>query len=199
MTTTRRKFLRTAAAGAAGAAAGSTLPMRRATAGSSFASAFPPDTERVFIGPEYWANRLQDWRLNAGGAECVESRPGSPMRTLHLLTRRLSGASAGFTIRVRTEALGADAAADAASGFLIGAGGATMDYRAAALIHHQPGPGGGLFAGCDARGQVFFRDFERPQPKIASGPPIRAIRAIRDARSEIALELTASPRGAVSE
>jgi hypothetical protein len=31
-------------------------------------------------------------------------------------------------------------AADAASGFLAGAGGASMDHRAAALIHHQPGP-----------------------------------------------------------
>ncbi|HEY6402056.1 MAG TPA: alkaline phosphatase D family protein [Blastocatellia bacterium] len=197
MTTTRRKFLKTAAAGAAGAAAGSTIPLRQAAAASSFASAFPTDTERVFIGPEYWANRLQDWRLNAGRVECVESRPGSPMRTLHLLTRRLSSDSAGFTISVRTEALAADAtSADAASGFLIGAGGATMDYRAAALIHHQPGPGGGLFAGCDARGQVFFRDFEKPQPKIASGPPIKAV---RDGQSEIALELTASPRGAVSE
>jgi PhoD-like phosphatase len=193
MTTTRRKFLKTAAAGAAGAAAGSTIPMRQVRGASSFAGVFLPNTERVFIGPEYWANRLQDWRLSGGRIECVESRPASPMRTLHLLTRRLGVASVGFTISVRTEALAANAAADAATGFLIGAGGATMDYRAAALIHHQPGPGGGLFAGCDAKGQVFFHDFEKPQPKIANGPPLK------DARSEIALELTASPRGDVSE
>ncbi|MBO0863293.1 MAG: twin-arginine translocation signal domain-containing protein, partial [Chloracidobacterium sp.] len=196
MTTTRRKFLKTAAAGAAGAAAGSTISMRPATAASSFASAFPPDAERVFIGPEYWANRLQDWRLSAGRIECVDSRPASPMRTLHLLTRRLSAASAGFTVSVRTESLAASAAADAATGFLIGAGGSTMDYRAAALIHQQPGPGGGLFGGYDAGGQVFFLDFEKPKPKNVSGPPIKAT---RNTNGEITLELTASPRGAVSE
>jgi PhoD-like phosphatase len=193
MTTTRRKFLKTAAAGAAGAAASSTIPIRKVRGASSFASAFPPDIERVFIGPEYWANRLQDWRLSGGRIECVESRPASPMRTLHLLTHRLSGASADFTISVRSEALAANVAADAATGFLIGAGGATMDYRAAALIHHQPGPGGGLFAGCDAKGQVFFYDFEKPQTKSASDPPLKNV------RSEIALELTASPRGNRSE
>jgi alkaline phosphatase D len=192
MTTSRRKFLKTAAAGAAGAAAGIATPVRQAAAGS-FTSAFPPNIERVFVGPEYWANRLQDWRLSDGRVECVERRPNSPMRTLHLLTYRLGATSTGFAISVSTGPLGGSAAEDAATGFLIGAGGTAMDYRAAALIHHQPGPGGGAFAGCDARGQVFFRDFEKPQPKPASGPPIK------DAPSEIVLELTARPRGDVSE
>lgn len=67
------------------------------------------------------------------------------------------------------------------------------DYRAAALIHHQPGPGGGVFAGCDAGGQVFFRDFEKPQPKPANGQPIK------DTPGDITLELTAKPLGDVSE
>jgi alkaline phosphatase D len=193
MATTRRKFLKTAAAGAAGAAAGIAASVQQASAAASFTSAFPPNTERVFVGPEYWANRLQDWRISNGRVECVEDRPASPMRTLHLLTHRLGATSTAFAISVRTGPLGASAAADAATGFLIGAGGTSMDYRAAALIHHQPGPGGGVFAGCDARGQVFFRDFEKPQPKPASGPPIK------DRQSEISLELTAIPRGDVSE
>jgi len=124
----------------------------------------------------------------------MDSRPASPMRTLHLLTHRLGAAPTGFAISAQSGLSGASvAAADAATGFLIGAGGATMDYRAAALIHHQPGPGGGVFAGCDAKGQVFFRDFEKPQPKPASGGPIK------DAPSEIKLELIAKLRGDVSE
>ncbi|MGE0129001.1 MAG: alkaline phosphatase D family protein [Blastocatellales bacterium] len=193
MNTTRRKFLKTAAAGAAGVAAGVTTSTPQAAV-ASFASAFPPNTERVFVGPEYWANRLQDWRVNGGRVECVDSRPASPMRTLHLLTHRLGAMSMGFTISAQTGLSDASvASADAATGFLIGAGGAMMDYRAAALIHHQPGPGGGVFAGCDAKGQVFFRDFEKPQPKPANDPPVK------DAPSEIKLELTAKPRGAVSE
>jgi alkaline phosphatase D len=193
MNTTRRKFLKTAAAGAAGAAVGGATSLPQSAA-ASFTSAFPPNTERVFVGPEYWANRLQDWRVSGGRVECVDSRPASPMRTLHLLTHRLGAASTGFAVSAQTGLSDASlAAADAATGFLIGAGGAKMDYRAAALIHHQPGPGGAVFAGCDARGQVFFRDFEKPQPKLAIDPPLK------DAPSEIRVELTAKPRGAVSE
>jgi alkaline phosphatase D len=193
MTTTRRKFLKTAAAGAAGAAAGITSPVAQTAAGASFASAFPPNTERVFVGPEYWANRLQDWRVSDGRVECVDSRPASPMRTLHLLTHRLGATSTAFAMSVRTGPADTSASAEAATGFLIGAGGPAMDYRAAALIHHQPGPGGGVFAGCDAKGQVFFRDFESAQPKPANGPPVK------NAPDEIILELTGKPRGAVSE
>jgi len=46
----------------------------------------------------------------------------------------------------------------AATGFLIGAG-ATIDYRAAALIHHSPGKEGGYFAGVRSNGDIFFQDF----------------------------------------
>jgi hypothetical protein len=194
MSTTRRNFVKTVVAGTAGATAALASQGLRAGAQSSFSSALPPDVERVFVGPEYWANRLQDWRISQGRIECVDKRPESPMRTLHLLTHRLGASDAGFTLNVRTGLIDAGAAAaDAAAGFLIGAGGAEMDYRAAALIHHQPGPGGGLFAGCDARGQVFFRDFTGPQPKSASGSPIK------DAPGEIRLELIARPSGAESE
>jgi hypothetical protein len=187
MSTTRRNFLKTVVAGAA---AGLDPKPAPANAPASFQSAWPPNVERVFAGPEYWANRLQDWRISRGRLECADGRSASPMRTLHLLTRRLGGSPAGFALSVRSGAIGAGpVSADAATGFLIGAGGAAMEYRAAALIHHQPGPGGGIFAGCDARGRVFFRDFEKPQPKLESAP------AIREAPGEIRLELIASPLG----
>lgn len=192
MTTSRRNFLRTAVAGTAGAAAGIDSTLLPPSA--SFQSAWPPNIERIFVGPEYWANRLQDWRISRGRLECLDARPASPMRTVHLLTHRISGSPSAFTISVRTGGIGANAiSADAATGFLIGAGGASMDYRAAALIHHQPGPGGGIFAGCDARGQVFFRDFERPHPAPKSEP------LITGSPPEIRLELTSTSRSGASE
>ena len=43
--------------------------------------------DRRWVGAEYWANRLQDWRVRDGRLECVSDLP---MRTVHLLTRRLS-------------------------------------------------------------------------------------------------------------
>ena len=142
MSTTRRNFIKTAVAGTAGTT--TALAAQGKQSVSSFRSASPTNVERVFVGPEFWANRLQDWRLKQGRIECVDKRQESPMRALHLLTHRLGDAAAAFTLKVRTGLLdeGAAAAADAATGFLIGAGGATMDYRAAALIHQLPGPGG---------------------------------------------------------
>lgn len=186
MSTTRRNFIKTAVAGTAGATTVLASQPARAIKAGNFSSAFPSNVERVFVGPEYWANRLQDWRINQNRIECVDKRPENPMRTLHLLTHRLGANAADFTVSVRLGLIDTDAvAADAAAGFLIGAGGAGMDYRAAALIHHQPGSGGGVFAGCDAKGQVFFRDFTKPQPKPEISAPIK------DALGDIVLELSA--------
>ncbi|MDX2031163.1 MAG: alkaline phosphatase D family protein [Blastocatellia bacterium] len=191
MSTTRRSFIKTAVAGTAGATTALAAQGGRGRNASGFRSALPTNVERVFVGPEFWANRLQDWRLKQGRIECVDKRPESPMRALHLLTHRLGNAAAAFTMRTRTGLLdeGAAAAADAATGFLLGAGGATMDYRAAALIHQQPGPGGGLFAGCDANGQVFFREFTTAAPRPQNA------RAIQNAPREITLELAGAPGG----
>ena len=191
MSTTRRNFIKTAVAGTAGATTALAAQGKRKPDTTGFRSASPTNVERVFVGPEFWANRLQDWRLKQGRIECVDKRPESPMRTLHLLTHRLGEAAAAFTLQVRTGLLdeGTTAAADAATGFLIGAGGAMMDYRAAALIHHLPGPGGGLFAGCDAKGQVFFRDFSTALPRPQSKPPIQ------NAPREFTLELNGDAKG----
>lgn len=139
-----------------------------------FRSRWAADTNRVWIGPEYWANRLQDWRVQNGRLECVQSAPQWPMRTIHLLTRRLNSGSADFTLSVRTgaaEAGNAGVAANAAVGFLVGAGGENSDYRSAALIHTIGGPDGGLFAGMDGSGRLFIRAFSVLSniPRITGG------------------------------
>ena len=183
MKTNRRNFLKRAAIGAA------TAGVRFNPAQHSFSSKWPDQLERVFVGPEYWANRLQDWRIRNGRLECVEQRPASPMRTLHLLTHRLGDRPGSFEIAARIGLMDqGPPAADSASGFLIGAGGSSMDYRAAALIHHQPGPGAGLFAGCTAAGTVFIRDFE-----TAAVPEVNELRG--DIPDEIRLGLNAVPSG----
>jgi PhoD-like phosphatase len=194
MKTTRRRFLKTVVAGTAGATVGIDPAKLHASTTVSFTAVWPNKVERTFVGPEYWANRLQDWRVRDGRAECVDKRPVSPHRTLHLLTHRLSDRSAGFEISLSTGLVDAGTpTSDAASGILIGAGGTSMDYRAAALIHHQPGPGGGVFAGCDASGQVFLRDFESPAPKVEMA------KVIDQAPAELRLQLIATPLGDVSE
>jgi len=130
-----------------------------AVGAGEFCSSWPKDIERVWVGPQYWANRLQDWRISGGRLECVEGRAEKPMRTVHLLTRRLSAKNGEFVISVRTGLIGeaAKVSADSAAGFLIGAG-SGVDYRAAALVHHSFGPGGGIIAAMESTGRAVFRD-----------------------------------------
>ncbi len=173
--------------------------MAGSTRAAEFASVWPEDTRRVWAGPDYWANRLQDWQVRDGQLECVSTRINEPMRTVHLLTHRLGAASQPFTISVRT-GLTLDPGAiggDAASGFLIGVGGKEMDYRAAAMVHRNPGPGGGLFAGLDRAGHLFLRSFETPgkaRPEDQS-PPIEGVGKNAPWREPVTLRLEGKPEG----
>ena len=37
-----------------------------------FKSDWQNDPARIWVGPDYWANRLGDWRLANGRLECTE-------------------------------------------------------------------------------------------------------------------------------
>jgi alkaline phosphatase D len=126
-----------------------------------FRSSRPNDVQRTWVGPDFWANRLQDWQLNEGRLECLVSDAAKPYRTVHLLTRAVAEETGDLTMRVKIGLLPSPQSADeAAAGFLI-ASGPDLDYRAAALIHHSPGPGAGLFAGIDGLGRLFIKDMSK--------------------------------------
>ncbi|MHC4158098.1 MAG: alkaline phosphatase D family protein [Planctomycetota bacterium] len=124
-----------------------------------FHSAWPKDVTRTWVGPEYWVNRLQDWQISEGRLECIEGRAEKPMRTVHLLTKRLGTQEGRLFMSVRTGIIGkaSNISPDSATGFLIGAG-PELDYRAAALVHHSFGPGGGIIAAMESTGRAVFRD-----------------------------------------
>ena len=127
--------------------------------------------DRVWAGPNLWANRLQDWRVRGGKLECVEGAVNKPLRTVLHTGVRLGGKGAfeGFAIvepvgepvRQGAGAAAQPTAADSAGGMLIGAG-PDLDARAAALVHHSTGPGAGYFCGVTADGRAFVRDLEQP-------------------------------------
>jgi len=137
-----------------------------------FQSYWPDEMERSWVGPEFWANRLQDWGIRSGRLECLSASEEKPMRTVHLLTRRLNQAKKSFQIKVNWGAMDQNIKLpeDAAAGFLLGAG-AGLDHRAAALIHHSYGEGGGLFFGVDGTGKLFVRDFEKKDLLLAAQDP----------------------------
>ena len=131
-----------------------------------FQSRWHTSPDRRWVGPNFWANRLQDWAVINRRLVCLESRP---MRTVHLLTRRLGDTEGDFEISAqfgRVRQASEDTSLSSA-GILLGAG-ADLDYRAAALIHHSHGPSGGLYAGIDTRGFLFLSDFEEEDGLLAS-------------------------------
>lgn len=141
----------------------------------------PPKKNRTWIAPQFWANRLQDWKLQNGRAECLAEAPRLGMRTLHLLTHRLNVSKGKFSISCEMGLFAHNntkVGMKAAGGFLIGVGGKKMDYRAAAIVHQFRGHGAGIFAGVDATGEPFIHDFEKPLPKImlANGNLLKTIK-----------------------
>lgn len=113
-------------------------------------------TERTWIGPEFWANRLQDWKVEQGQLVCLNE--ANPMRTVHLLTHSLADRQGEFELAIDLSMV-EDVVGKANAGILFGAG-AGQDYRQAALVHHSYGKHGGLYVGISQEGQLFLRDFE---------------------------------------
>ncbi len=131
----------------------------------SFASfQFSPleDIERYWIGEDFYANNLQDWRVFDGGIECTESRPAFPARTLQCLSARLKEESGRFTASVEMESL--KPGESGFRGFLIGQGSDEIDYRITALVHNTPGKDGGIFVGTNEQGELTIRRFDKQIP-----------------------------------
>jgi len=140
-----------------------------------FSSSVPAETERVWVGPDYYANRLLDWRIHDGRIECIEGRSAKPMRTLHLLTRALGEEPGTLSMSVRTGPIEPEGSPheNTWTGFLIGAGGDHVDFRISALAHHWPAPDGGLIVAVDGTGMIVVRDnsgLEGPKRAVAEIP-----------------------------
>ncbi len=130
----------------------------RSAAAAEFASQWENSPNRTWIGPDYWANRLQDWRIAEGRLECIAADPRTPQRTLHLLTLETGPAHGGFSAAVKIGRTGNENA-EAFAGFLFGVG-AGMDYRSRALIQGNWGAGAGYLVAVTGNGRILIRDHE---------------------------------------
>jgi len=131
----------------------------------SFESRWDQTPQRVWVGADYWANRLQDWRIHEGRLECVNNT--RPMRTVHVLTRHLNSKDRAFSMSLQTGTLSESARrTDAWAGFLVGAGSLEDDYRMRALIHQAHGSNGGLIAGINGKGEITVIDNENSRKTL---------------------------------
>jgi alkaline phosphatase D len=167
-------------------------------AGLKAVDRLPTDRTRTWLGPPYWANRLQDWRLHQGRLECVTSSGPMRTRTVAVLTRELVAGDHPARIGVRTGTL---AAGEGFSGFLVGAGGGRLDHRAAALVQGASGQGGGILCTFEADGSVRFRDHTDEARQFAYAPLKGTVHTgtprprAPDEDVELVLELTPRGRG----
>jgi len=124
--------------------------------------------ERTWIAPQYWGNRLQDWRISGGRIECVAQKKERDLCTVALLTREIvAGDSAGsisaVTGRINSKGTGF-------SGFLIGGGAGKVDYRAAALVQRGSGIGGGILCVYNPKVGVEFREHTSEKEPVLWAP-----------------------------
>src|SRR6056297_2942123 len=67
--------------------------------GSDFVYDWSDSKDRIWVGSDFWANRLQDWQIRNGRLECINGWMSG--RTVHLLTRRSGTKSGSIQIGVR--------------------------------------------------------------------------------------------------
>ncbi|MBT7464692.1 MAG: twin-arginine translocation pathway signal protein [Bacteroidetes bacterium] len=125
---------------------------------TQFSSGFSDNQSRVWIGPQYWANPMQDWRLTDDRIECFVSGGN---RNLFLLTYELDGNPAGFKMIVNAGRLhnsndngDNEELSKGWIGFKLGVRGDYEDYRDNALR------GDGFPVGLTTDGKLFIGSLE---------------------------------------
>ena len=114
----------------------------------------PTNNNRTWIGPEYWANPLQDWQLNNGYIECVTS---GGFRNVFLLTHEIGNKKGDFLISARAANLNTDSLTEGWIGFEIGIRGEFNDYRDNAIR------GRGFPIGITTDGELFIGKIDSTQ------------------------------------
>ena len=97
---------------------------------AEFNANFNSVADRLWIGPDFWANRLHDWQVSDGRVACIAEQPRPKMRTQQLLTHRLADEPGSFEITVKIGLLNnkvSNAFENSIAGILIGVGGRGQD------------------------------------------------------------------------
>ncbi|MEM8952530.1 MAG: twin-arginine translocation pathway signal protein [Verrucomicrobiota bacterium] len=152
---------------------------------ADFASSWATLNNRTWIGPQYWANPLQDWQIKDGRVECTTIGAN---RNLFLLTHELSPDEGNLTMSVRLGKLNPDAT-EGIGGFRIGIQGTLPDYRNAA-IH-----GRGTDVGITADGTLTIGNTRGEKGAIDTSQPIELTLSATPKGNQYALTLTATPSG----
>lgn len=144
---------------------GSALANFDGRAAAQDASAEPPSADwtqtadRVWLGPNVWANPMEDWRVVDGAAE---SQSGGANRNIQLLTHQLTDPTAELKMSVRLQRA-ETGKTDGGAGFRIGIHSDINEYRSNCFS------GGGIGAGI-RKGQLYLGQETVPVTADADRP-----------------------------
>jgi len=113
----------------AGTLAGISGRSHAAAATKTTADPWAKTHERVFLGGEFWANPMEDWRVSEGGAECMNKGGG---RSVHSLTHQVTKNGA-FTMGVTLTRLEVEKT-DGGAGFRIGIRSELNEHRSNCFV-----------------------------------------------------------------
>lgn len=99
---TRRLLLKLSSAGAAvfGFSNTKNVSANESSTVNSFSSKWAQTNDRVFLGGDYWANPMEDWRVENGAAECKTT---GGFRNIQLLTHQIENVAGSFEMSVSVE------------------------------------------------------------------------------------------------
>ncbi|MFT5435225.1 MAG: alkaline phosphatase D, partial [Myxococcota bacterium] len=147
-----------------------------------FASRWQEWPDVRWAGPEYWANRLQDWAIEGGVLVC---RTQAANRTLHCLTHRCDTPGFRTTVDLDPVHLAEVGGPQSRAGFRVGVTGRFDEYRSAA-VH-----GTGLDVGVDGDGALFLGE-EKSDERIDLSEPLRLTLGAMEERGGLRLTLLAA-------
>ncbi len=99
------------------------------TLAADFISDWHRQSDRVWIGPQYWANPMEDWRIQDSRLECTSVGPN---RNVHLLSHRLGEGDGTFEMSVIV-GLQEGSEGEGSVGFEIGVRSELGDYRSSLI------------------------------------------------------------------
>lgn len=119
-----------------------------------------PQTNRIWLGADYWANRIQDWQINDGKIECLASDWN---RNISLLTYRMGEEAGSLQMSLELKLLNETVSSRNWVGFRLASKGQFNDYRDDAIY------GSGLNVGITTNGELFIGEIPVKYVKNAEG------------------------------
>ncbi|MEN9360994.1 MAG: hypothetical protein RL095_2529 [Verrucomicrobiota bacterium] len=159
---------------------------------------------RRWLGPRWWANRLQDWRQQGEWIECAPRKAFEPWRNAVELCTSVDQPAASFRVQLDLDLSGPGQEFQEGrfAGITLGHGHDLAWRQRPMVFEHRAGLGSGHFYGITGDGRFAFLDLEDRKTEavlspedmeridIASGP-IRLILTLEDAGAHFRMHMRA--------